>query len=73
MTDNRHQKDVAHAQPRDVYADDQGKLWRVIAVCGEPTVTMQEIEPAYPGEGTQMEAGVSSLTWKGFKLVSRPK
>lgn len=44
---------VHDAVPGDVYADEQGKLWRIVAVCHEPTVTAEEVEgtlhdPAVP-------------------------
>lgn len=35
---------VHDAEPGDVYADKQGKLWRVMGVCHEPTVTVEEVE-----------------------------
>ena len=35
---------VSDAEPLDVYVDKQGKLWRVVGVCKEPTVIMEEVE-----------------------------
>lgn len=29
----------------DVYVDEEGKLWRVIYTCPEPTLCMEELEP----------------------------
>ena len=35
---------VKDAEPGDIYADEQGKLWRIIGVCHEPTVIAEEVE-----------------------------
>lgn len=35
---------VQDAQPMDIYVDKQGKLWRCIGVCSEPTVMFEEVE-----------------------------
>lgn len=35
---------VHDAQPGDIYTDEQGKLWRIIGVCHQPTVTAEEVE-----------------------------
>jgi len=35
---------VHHASPGDIYVDAQGKLWRCMAICSEPTVTFEEVE-----------------------------
>jgi len=37
---------VHDAEPGDIYADGQGKLWRVVGICREPTVTVEEVEPS---------------------------
>ena len=36
---------VHDAEPGDIYADEQGKLWRITSICREPTVTAEEVEP----------------------------
>lgn len=63
---------VHDAQPNDIYTDASGKLWRVIGVCGEPTVIVQEIEPANPDSLIQKSGGVSGFMWHGFKRIHRP-
>lgn len=35
---------VHGAEPGDIYADANGKLWRILFVVHEPTVTAEEIE-----------------------------
>lgn len=63
---------VHDAQPGDVYVDDAGKLWRVVGVCGEPTVIVEEVETKAPGDGTRRSGGVSGFMWHGFKRIHRP-
>ncbi len=65
---------IHDAQPSDVYADQDGKLWRVVSICGEPTVCVQEIEPNATSETPQRRSGgVSGYMWRGFERVFRPK
>jgi hypothetical protein len=35
---------VQDAESGDIYADEGGKLWRIIGVCHEPTVIAEEVE-----------------------------
>lgn len=35
---------VQDAEAGDIYADEAGKLWRIIGVCHEPTVIAEEVE-----------------------------
>ena len=63
---------VHDAEPNDVYADAEGKLWRVMGICGEPTVIVQEIESSTPETPVRKSGGVSGLMWHGFKRVFRP-
>lgn len=63
---------VHDAQPGDVYVDEAGKLWRVIAICGEPTVNVQEVETTTPENPVRRSGGVSGLMWSGFKRIHRP-
>lgn len=35
---------VHDAEPGDIYTDESGKLWRIIAVCRDPTVDAEEVE-----------------------------
>lgn len=62
----------------DVYVDDSGKLWRVIAVCRDPTVTVEEVEPSGhssdPGpyyRDSMIGVGVSTLTVPGTFIRKR--
>jgi hypothetical protein len=63
---------VHEAEPGDVYVDENGKLWRVIGVCGEPTVIVREIEPDAPeSPPVTRSGGVSGYMWHGWKRVHR--
>lgn len=62
---------VHEAQPGDVYVDDKGKLWRVIGVCGEPTVIVREIETVTPESPVTRSGGVSGYMWHGWKRIHR--
>jgi len=62
---------VNDAKPNDIYVDSDGKLWRVVGICGEPTVTMQEIESATPDSPIRKSGGVSGYMWSSFKRVHR--
>ena len=64
--------DIRDAKPHDVYADAKGNLWRVIGVCGEPTVILQEIEPDADIEPIQLSGGISGQMWQGFRRILRP-
>ena len=35
---------VHDAQPQDIYVDAQGKLWRCVGTCSEPTAIFEEVE-----------------------------
>lgn len=35
---------VHDAEPGDIYADANGKLWRITGICHEPTVEAEEVE-----------------------------
>lgn len=63
---------VHDAKPGDLYADDSGKLWRVVGICGEPTVIVQEVETSYPESPVRKSGGVSGFMWHGFKRILRP-
>ena len=59
------------AEPGDIYADKNGKLWRIMGMWREPVIIAEEIEP----EGTErqkMTAGISGLLWEGFQHIFRP-
>ncbi len=58
------------AELQDLFIDDDGRLWRVVAICGEPTVTVQEVEPEVPDNPVQMRGGVSGMMWNGLKKLS---
>jgi hypothetical protein len=63
---------VHDAQPNDLYVDAGGKLWRVVGVCSEPTVIVQEVEATTPESPVKQSGGVSGLMWSGFKRIHRP-
>lgn len=63
---------VHDAKLDDLYVDDAGKLWRVVALCGEPTVHVQEVETMMPDSPVRRSGGVSGLMWRGFKRIHRP-
>lgn len=56
---------------RDVYVDKDGKLWRVMALTGEPIIRLQEIESKSPKTPVWIEAGISDFRWKDFKRIYR--
>lgn len=39
---------VNDAEPMDIYVDSQGKLWRCVGVCRDPTVIFEEVEGHTP-------------------------
>lgn len=65
---------IRDAQPGDVYADHDGKLWRVVGTCHEPTVIVREVErPACAtGPFEQRSGGVSGAMWNDWKRIFRP-
>jgi len=63
---------VHDAELGDVYVDDAGKLWRVVGICGEPTVIAQEVETLTPESPVKKSGGVSGFMWNGFKRIHRP-
>lgn len=64
---------VHDAQPNDIYVDASGKLWRVVGICGEPTVIAQEIETLTPESPVKCSGGVSGFMWHGWKRIHRPE
>jgi hypothetical protein len=57
----------------DVYVDARGKLWRVVALCREPTVHVEEIEREDHREKARLNGGVSGYMWRAFKRIYRPE
>lgn len=51
---------VHDALPMDVYVDAQGKLWRCVGICTEPTVIFEEVEGRTP-EPPNMFGGGQAL------------
>ena len=51
---------VHDAQLSDIYVDKQGKLWRCIMTCHEPTVTFEEVEGHTVGRNSNMLAGAAA-------------
>lgn len=39
---------MENCNPGDLYMDGNGRLWRVIGYCAEPSVTMEAVEPEEP-------------------------
>ena len=63
---------VHDAELGDLYVDETGKLWRVMMLCGEPTVHVQEVETLTPGSPVTRSGGVSGFMWHGYKRIHRP-
>jgi len=64
---------VHDAELGDLYTDESGKLWRVVGLCREPTVHVQEVESLTPDSPVKQSGGVSGLMWQGFKRIHRPE
>lgn len=47
---------VHDAEPSDIYVDANGKLWRCVSTCSEPTVTFEEVEGRTQAPPDQMMA-----------------
>ncbi len=67
---------VHDAEPGDIYVDKDGKLWRVVGVCKDPTVTVEEVEGSIGRHGRiqkdHQNGGVGGLMWAGFRRIFRP-
>jgi hypothetical protein len=66
---------VHDAEPGDIYVDAEGKLWRVLWTCREPTVCLQAVENSAlfsgsPPDSTR-QGGISGQMWHGFKRIWR--
>ena len=57
--------DITAAEPMDIYADANGKLWRVVATCHEPTVTLEEVEPSGHTSDPPADLPTGAQTWIG--------
>lgn len=53
---------VHDAEPMDIYADAQGKLWRCVGICREPTVIFEEVEGHTPDPVPAYLMNQSALT-----------
>ena len=62
---------IRDAQPYDIYVDANGKLWRCIGTCSEPTVIMEEIEADINVARARKTGGVSGRMWKGWERIFR--
>lgn len=63
MSDGR----IYEAELGDIYADADGKRWRVTAV-DQPVAHLEQIDaPTFRQEG-----GISDHRWKNFRRISRP-
>lgn len=64
------------AEPGDIYVDGCGKLWRVVGVIREPSVTVEAVEhefiiggaPQFP----RRNGGVTGHMWHDFTRIHRP-
>lgn len=55
---------VHDAQLADVYVDKQGKLWRCIMTCHEPTVTFEAVEGYVPSSNPGLQgAAQAQANW----------
>lgn len=50
---------IADAETGDIYVDKLGKLWRVVGVCREPTVTVEEVEGHLPTSPNLMQGAAA--------------
>lgn len=64
---------VHDAKLSDLYIDGSGKLWRVVGLCGEPTVLVQEVETLTPDSPLTRSGGVSGPMWHGWRRIHRPE
>lgn len=65
---------VHDAEPNDIYIDEKGNVWRVTAVCNEPTVQMSLLEHENPYANKKIQTingGVNGMMWDGFKRIYR--
>ena len=63
---------VRDAEVGDIYVERDGKLWRVIATCAEPTVHMEEVESSVMnGQKCRKLGGISGAMWNGMERVYR--
>ena len=66
---------LADAKPGDIYADANGKLWRVAWCCDQPMVHMDAVEQSQQYHGTgiveHQQGGISGCMWDGFKRIWR--
>jgi len=64
------------AEPGDIYVDDDGKLWRVVGVICEPSVTVEAVEhefiiggaPQFP----RRSGGITGHMWHDYQRIYRP-
>ena len=70
---------INDAQPGDIYIDANGKLWRILEVVREPTVTAEEVEgtlrdPNAPINKIRRAQTTADACWAGFtRIWRRPK
>lgn len=58
---------VNDAEPGDIYADHNGKLWRIIAITHQPTITAEEVEGTLhdPNAPLPPNVGAGGIFWAG--------
>lgn len=62
---------IHDARAGDLYVDKDGKLWRVLWTCEEPSLGMVEVEnrnDSLPPKRT-IEGGVSGRIWDGLRKI----
>ena len=66
---------VNDAATGDIYVDAQGKLWRIISVCHEPTIVAEEVEGTLEDPNhcaaPYAAAPAANLVWNGGHLSAR--
>lgn len=72
---------IHDSKPGDIYADKNGKLWRVVGIWSDPTVRVEEVEPTHHPDGPEpaipygekraMFGGVGGCMWSGFTRIYR--
>ena len=64
---------VYDAEPRDVYVDSNGDLWRVTWTCPEPSLQMERVDkgPCERDSQYKMSGGVGGLMWQEMRRIYR--
>lgn len=61
---------VHDAEPGDIYTDASGKLWRIVAICHQPTVDAEEVEGTlFDPNAPQVPAAAAGVVGTQFGFV----